>query len=593
MKFPRVRNFKRYIEPFANSARLPERAVRIAAWVLLLVPTVAFAELTIDGIDPPLARNVAAFVALSAEPCDAEFWRVQRRFRTVEAETREALEPFGYYQPTISKSLSQSEDCWTATLKIEPGPQVQLRNVDISITGDAASDSVFREKLPRTLTVGAPLRHRNYEQYKQVLQANALDRGYLEASFEKSQLDIWPEALAADVSLSFDSGARYAIGDIMLDQTAFEPSLVSRYLNLQPGEPYDGRELSRAYRDLSDSGYFRRVDITPEFDRAANGRIPISVMLEPVERYEYTIGAGFATDTGPRFRSGFRNRRFNSRGHRINADLRVSPVISGLSGEYRQPLRDPRSDWMSYTGSIDQEVTDTFDNDTLQLGLRRSKRLSASWIRTYSFDYSYERFTVATVADTSRLILPAVAFDHISADRDLYPSKGRRFGIEIRAADEALGSTTSFQQAIARLRWVTSFGDNTRLLLRATAGFTSSDALQELPPSVRFFAGGDESVRGFGYETLGPRDVDGNVIGGSNLLVASVEAERHVRGNFYGAVFVDAGNAFDGTSVNPAVGAGFGLKWRSPVGPLRIYLAHPLNKSSRSVRLHVSLGSDL
>ena len=110
---------------------------------------------------------------------------------------------------------------------------------------------------------------------------------------------------------------------------------------------------------------------------------------------------------------------------------------------------------------------------------------------------------------------------------------------------------------------------------------------------MRFFAGGDESVRGFGYNTLGPKDELGNVIGGSNLLVASLEYERWLRGNFYGVVFADAGNAFDDLDVDPAAGAGLGLRWQSPVGPLRIYLAHPLNKSDRSVRLHIRLGADL
>jgi translocation and assembly module TamA len=124
-------------------------------------------------------------------------------------------------------------------------------------------------------------------------------------------------------------------------------------------------------------------------------------------------------------------------------------------------------------------------------------------------------------------------------------------------------------------------------------GFTAKSEFDELPPSVRFFAGGDESVRGFGYDTLGPKEELGNVIGGSNLLVASVEYEHRLRGNFYGAVFVDAGNAFDDVDVDAAVGAGLGLKWVSPVGPLRFYLAHPLNKSDRSVRLHIRLGADL
>ncbi len=124
-------------------------------------------------------------------------------------------------------------------------------------------------------------------------------------------------------------------------------------------------------------------------------------------------------------------------------------------------------------------------------------------------------------------------------------------------------------------------------------GTTLKDNFDELPPSVRFFAGGNESVRGFGFEQLGPEDSEGLVIGGSHLLTASLEFERSFYKQFSWAAFVDAGNAFDGTQIEARVGAGLGLKWRSPLGPLRVYLAHPLNYSTRAVRLHISLGPDL
>ena len=100
-------------------------------------------------------------------------------------------------------------------------------------------------------------------------------------------------------------------------------------------------------------------------------------------------------------------------------------------------------------------------------------------------------------------------------------------------------------------------------------------------------------MRGFGYQSLGPTDDDGNVIGGSHLLVGSIEYEHQLRGNVYGAVFIDAGNAFDTLDVDAAIGTGIGIKWRSPVGPLRFYLAHPLNTIDRDIRVHISIGADL
>ena len=195
--------------------------------------------------------------------------------------------------------------------------------------------------------------------------------------------------------------------------------------------------------------------------------------------------------------------------------------------------------------------------------------------------------------DTSRFVVPGITFDQKIADRDVFPSRGRRIGVELRGTDEVLGSTTSYVQTRLWGRWVRSFGAGNRVLMRINAGATASRDFRLLPPSVRFFAGGDESVRGYDYESLGPQDADGNVIGGTNLLVASVEYERHLRGNYYAAAFVDAGNAFDNTDFEPETGVGLGLKWRSPLGLFRLYFGYPVTADEKKVRIHLRLGADL
>lgn len=551
------------------------------------------AELKVAGVDDALAANVRAFVQLAGEPCNAEPWRIQRRFSNVEDQARKALEFYGYYDPEIESALDVAGDCWGATVRIAAGEPVRIRHTDVQVTGAASSDAGFDARLPRVLRPGVRLNHGDYEAFKSALQFQARQRGYVDARFEKNRLDVWPEELAADVTLHFDSGARYRMGEITVEQDTFEPAFLNRYILMQPGDPYDAEQLVSLQRSLSDSGYFRRVLVLPNLDAASNEEIPIDVTLTPLEKIEYTIGAGFATDTGPRLRAGYRNRRVNRRGHRLNASLRASPVQSGIIAEFRQPLRDPRAEWLSYTGSYDRENTDTSESNAARLGIRRSKRLSDSWIRTLSLDYSYENFVVADTRDDSRLVLPGLAFDHKSGDLDLYPTTGLRLGAEVRGSHTAIGSSTSFLQLIGRVRWIHSFGEKTRLISRASIGWTQDDEFDELPPSVRFFAGGDETVRGFGFESLGPEDDAGEVIGGKRLAIASLELERQVRGNFYGAVFVDAGNAFNGSDVDPAVGVGLGVKWRSPIGAIRLYLAHPLNKSDQDVRVHISLGPEL
>jgi translocation and assembly module TamA len=558
------------------------------------MPPTLLADLVVSGVDSELERNVRAYVSLADEPCDAETWRVRRRYRSIETETRKALEPFGFYEPRISSTLRLDEECWKATLTIDPGDPVILRKVDIVIEGAASTDPAFDElKQPASLAVGRTLRHADYDQYKRALQIRAADRGYVEAEFTESQLDVWPADGLADITVHFNSGPRYRIGEIQVEQAFLDPAIVAGYLEIETGSYFDSNTMAHAYRDLSDSAYFGRIEVRPDMERAADEQIPIRISLTPGNRTEYTVGVGASTDTGLRFRAGFRNNRINQRGHRLIADLGVSTVIQGLTVEYRIPLGDPRREWFSFTGALSNEETDSFDNEAQRLGVRWTKAMSDTWLRTLAVDFSNESFHVGTDIDTSRTVVPSISFDHKQSDRDIFPRYGRRLGAKLRGTDQALSSNTSYIQATASLRLIHSFGSGNRIIGRVNAGATASSNFAELPPSVRFFAGGDESVRGFDYESLGPKDTEGNVIGGDNLLVASVEYERLLRGNFYGAVFVDAGNAFNGTDFDAEAGTGLGLIWRSPLGPIRLYLGYPLTADDRGIRLHLRLGADL
>ncbi len=560
----------------------------------LLAAAAVRAELAVNGLDDDLERNVRAFAAITGETCDAPEWRVRRRFRALTKQAESALEAFGYYAPIIKSEISFQEECWSATLDIDPGVPVVFRTVDVKVSGEVMTGPIDEaSNIPANLAPGQRLDHVAYDSFRDAIQVAAAEHGYVEARFMANELRIWPDELAADVVLHFESGPRYRFGEVSIEQNILDDELVARYLEIDFDEPYDAQVLTDAYKALSNSGYFSAIQIVPEFDQAENLRVPITVSLQPGDRIEYNIGAGFATDTGLRLTGRIRNRRFSEQGNRFDTQLQLSSVQSGLLMNYRRPLENPRVEWMSYSGAISTEHTDTSESDTARVGVRRTRRIVKNWVRTLSLDLDYERFIVGNADDDSFLVIPSLAIDHKDSDQDVNPRRGRRLRVELRGTDQVIGSSTSFLQVIGRARFILPAGEQGRFIARASAGFTAKDEFDDLPPSVRFFGGGDESVRGFDYESLGPKDVDGNVIGGSHLLVGSVEYERRIRGNFYGAVFLDGGNAFDGTDVDPAFGTGLGIKWRSPLGPLRFYVAHPLNKSDDDYKVHISLGADL
>jgi translocation and assembly module TamA len=165
--------------------------------------------------------------------------------------------------------------------------------------------------------------------------------------------------------------------------------------------------------------------------------------------------------------------------------------------------------------------------------------------------------------------------------------------LELRAATDAVLSDTSFLQAIARGKWIWSSPRGRRFLVRGDIGVTAQSDFADLPASVRFFAGGDNSVRGYEFDALGPVDAAGQVIGGSALATGSFEFEQPLTARWSMALFVDSGNAFEGSHIDARTGAGLGARWQSPLGPIRLDLAHPLDDDTTRWRLHVSLGPDL
>jgi translocation and assembly module TamA len=292
-------------------------------------------------------------------------------------------------------------------------------------------------------------------------------------------------------------------------------------------------------------------------------------------------------------RFGRNNRLFNERGHQFGVNAQLSPVISEFQANYRLPINGSRVEWFNFDAGIERENTDTSLSKSLELGARRILERPGSWTRTQMLALRIEDFTVADQADRSRLLMPGMDWTRIRADNAIRPTRGSRLSLEVRGATDAIYSDTSFVQAIAQGKWIWSLPKGGRFLVRGHVGSTAKSEFDQLPASVRFFAGGDNSVRGYDYEALGPVDENGEVIGGSALATGSFEFEQPLRDRWSLAFFVDSGNAFDGTHIDAKTGAGLGGRWQSPLGPIRIDVAHPFDDDTESWRLHISLGPDL
>lgn len=567
--------------------------------LLLLSCAAALAEppeltIEISGVSGEILANVQSNLRLNLQrdhPLLSESL-IRRLHATAVPEIRRALEPFGYYRPLIDATLTDDAGRWTARYAITPGDPLRIAQVRLTFAGPGADDAAFnRWRATYPLAPGDILSHRSYESARNRLRQLGRERGYMEGRLETHRILVDLTAYEATIELHYDTGPRYAFGAISLVQEDFAEDFLRRFITFESGDPFDATQLLVLRRSLADSDYFERADVLPLYDEIADLLIPVRITLIPRKRKLYTVGLGYSTDTGARGRLGFEERRANRHGHRYGATLRQSEIQSGFTARYQVPLKRPVTDALTYTVRWLDEETDTTDRTTASVGADITQQMG-SWLRTTGLSYEWERFVI-DVEEQSLLLIPHVRWQRVKADQRIQTRRGWIFTIGVRGASENIVSDTSFLQLRSSGKYIHGITERSRLLLRANGGLSWTPEFSELPTSQRFFAGGDESVRGYAYNSLGPEDDSGRVVGGRHIAVGSIEYEFDILQRTALAVFYDAGNAYNGNDIEARVGAGVGIRWRTPIGAIRIDVAQALSKPDRPWRLHLTLGPDL
>lgn len=551
----------------------------------------------VNGIKDPEKANVLAFLTIEKEKnrTDLTPIRVRRLHARAPQEIKRALQPFGYYKALVRASLIKGEKQWVARYEIEPGPPIIINNLNINIIGPAQERPKLREYLDQLpLKVGDRLEHARYEEIKKTLHRLAVLSGHLDAEYTQSSINLQLKTNQAEIVLELNSGPRYRFGGITFYQDAYDEDFLHRYVKFQQGDYYDPAALLRLQADLSNSGLFESIDIEPRRDLSTADEVPIHVHLKESKPRKWKFGLGYGTDTG--VRGNIRHtRRLGRRGHNIGVNLLASENIQSLLATYIIPLKDPTSEQMAYTARVSDAVTESRDSKIASLSGSYTST-QHSWRRVISLNYEYEDFTVAQQTDEIYFLYPIISWARTWSDDRIFPTHGRRFYLELLGASDAVLSDATFLQGRANGKWVFKLGSENRLLTRAEFGATAVDNILELPGSKRFYAGGDTSIRGYGYEELGPLNPLGEVIGGKYLLVGSVELDHRLSDKWSVAAFYDAGNAlndFDNLSDQIAEGAGVGVRWHSPVGPVRVDFAWALTEPYTGFRLHIVIGPDL
>lgn len=572
--------------PFMTPTRIPLSLFLLLG--LLLCAGINAAErpaLEIDGVRGRLADNIRLYLESRASPRD---WGAEAEVRE---QTARALKPFGYYDPQIQIRREPER----LHLQVTPGPQVLWVEPELKLEGSAGEMRAFQRLLRRhPFQPGTPLSHSDYDDYRERWASLARDYGFFDARMTRHTLRIDPDAREARAILHFESGPRYTIGALHFSGGSLHENVLRVLSPLQPGDGYSRQDLQQLHRALQETGYFGGVQVRSERDENRHQvDLHITVTDAPLDRY--SIGAGFGTDTGPRGRLRWERPLVNPKGHRFQSELYVSTPRTELNAQYLIPLSHPLDHFGRISASLKRKDNEDTESRLVDIGYDIHRRLRDDWQFSYGVHLQNERYQQGSEPEQElTYLLPGTRLSQLKIARGVDPGRGHKTWLEVTGSTEHLGADVAFLRVRAGHSRLWSLARRHTLIGRAEVGFISTGDITAVPASQRFFTGGDQSVRGFDYESLSSRDANGELTGGRYLNVASLEYSYRFAEHWRAAVFTDAGRAFNETSEPWHQSVGFGVRWLSPVGQIRGDLAFPIDDDRESGwRIHIYMGPPL
>jgi translocation and assembly module TamA len=582
----------------------------LAFWPAAWAENQPIIKIQVEGLKDPLKGKIMTLLAGRSQglptPLTAE--SIQRFYRESPTYVRRGLEPYGYFEPQITANINESGNTWTMTYQINPGPAVNIINVDLKISGDGASDSAFKA-LYKTIPVktGQQLNIDNYQKAKDMLFNLASDRGYFSAKMILSQIIINKGYKQASIILHFDTGPRYRFGETLFPPSDLNSKFLQKFLRYKQGEYYSSALVQKTQQVLAGSGYFTQTVVTPLPNEAHNQQVPIKVELTPVKPQTYTFGLGYGTDTGPRGTLGFNWIPVNSYGHHINVMARGSYInVKGsarqnnnINASYIIPGSDPATDFYALNTGYGNIVQQTGKANSFKTSVSYSTRFDQSWQEVLALTYLDENYQLpATPYILANVLYPSGHWQYtynLSSHQQIVDD-GVSGSFDISGASKDILSKTNFIQGEIGVKALGTFEPtSTRFLFHGALGETvvGKDQLDNIPLTLQLFAGGPATIRGYKYNSIGPA---------RNLAIASGEIQQKVYSNWYLAGFLDSGavsgsdasiyNNFGGRYL---FGAGGGVVLLTPIGSVEVSLARPVfdPRNGKTWQFEFSVGSEL
>ncbi len=548
----------------------------------------------VNGIQGELLKNVEFYL----EKIKHETVTVQLK-RYSEKQIRSSLKALGYYQPEIKIKFTvigqETNTAFLMDVNIEKGPATLINALTFNIIGAGKTDNEFMTVLNTLpLKLGDVVNHAHYTKSKTLIDDRLLELGYFDAKWDKSQLGISLVDSSAKVELLVNTGERYVYAPIVIKGDTQAEKYIRTLAPFKTGQVYRAGDISKFNFDLAATPYFKSVRVYADIENRENAQIPIKIEVLHKALNNFEIGGGFSTDLGAKARFKWSRPWVGSNGHYFENNVIASEVEQEFKLSYTIPENDPINDvWRLSLGYKNEENRDTEKfTHKVTSQLQRQWLLENRWVRTSFIRHEKESFELADKVEHTEMLIPGISYAKKRIRGGTTPYWGDHWLITLELAQENFFSNTDllkFQLESAILR---TYYTRHMIYARATLGAIWVDDINKVPGSLRFYAGGDQSVRGFGYESISPTENEVKV-GGRYLATGTLEYNYQFAANWRLALFTDAGTATNDFSEQIEVGTGFGIRWLTPIGPVRVDHAWALTTDNKTTRISIMIGPEI
>lgn len=567
--------------------------------ILSLGPTAATAldyQITLDApgnLRPLLVKHLDIYRWRDKPALDEQ--QLRRLYLLTPDQIKTLIATEGYYSPTVNASIAQMNGQWQLNFAVQPGLPVRVTHTTLKVEGELAKDPpqyqawLDKQYAAWPLKNGDIFRQDNWERGKRDLLTSLIIAKYPKAALTSSSAVVNPDTHSAELYVTLNSGAAYHFGATTIHGLhRYPPSIIERLNPISPGDPYSQAELLKFQSRLQSTPYFKSVNILTRTDTNDPTALLLEVNVVELQLQKFGIGLGVSTNSGPRGQLEYENLNSLGSNLRFYSSLRMDAQSRSLNAQIARPQNEA-----GYLDSVNAFTTrtDIQGQTTTQSGAaikrtRKKNRIETNLITQYVTEH--QSVIGAPSANTQALTLNYI-WTYRNVDNLISPSKGYLFSTEIGGASKALLSDQDFIRTRTHAIYYYPLSPDDSLTVRGELGIVFARSATGIPFDMLFRTGGDQSVRGYAYQSLGVHSGDA-VVGGRYLINGSVEYTHWLTPSWGAAIFYDRGNAADSwQTLRTVAGYGVGARWRSPIGPLNLDLAY--GEATSSFRIHFNLGS--